>query len=59
MKSPQPFQYQGIKRFLAPLILRYLPEKMARLVEPFAGSALLATVVFFAAGMDCCNPLFT
>ena len=42
MKPPQPFQYQGSKRLLAPLILRYLPEKMARLVEPFAGSAAIS-----------------
>jgi DNA adenine methylase len=36
---PQPFQYQGSKRALASLILRYLPENMSRLVEPFCGSA--------------------
>jgi DNA adenine methylase len=39
---PQPFQYQGSKRSLAPAILRYLPVKMRRLVEPFAGSAALS-----------------
>jgi DNA adenine methylase len=42
MKAPQPFQYQGSKRLLAPLILRHLPARMARLVEPFAGSAALS-----------------
>jgi hypothetical protein len=50
MTLPQPFQYQGSKRALAPLILRYLPASMTRLpacaalwrgfqVEPFCASA--------------------
>jgi DNA adenine methylase len=39
---PQPFQYQGSKRALVPLILRYLPQKMSRLVEPFCGSAAVS-----------------
>lgn len=38
----QPFQYQGSKRLLAPAILRHLPEKFGRLVEPFAGSAAVS-----------------
>jgi DNA adenine methylase len=42
MKAPQPFQYQGSKRNLAPLILRYLPVKMDRLIEPFAGSSAIS-----------------
>lgn len=42
MTVPQPFQYQGSKRALAPLILRYLPENMTRLVEPFCGSAAVS-----------------
>ena len=41
MIVPQPFQYQGSKRVLAPTILPYLPVKFARLVEPFAGSAAM------------------
>jgi DNA adenine methylase len=41
MIVPQPFQYQGSKRSLAPMILPYLPAKFARLVEPFAGSAAM------------------
>jgi DNA adenine methylase len=36
MTVPQPFQYQGSKRALAPLILQYLPISTTRLVEPFA-----------------------
>ena len=39
MTVPQPFQYQGSKRALAPLILQYLPIRTTRLVEPFCGSA--------------------
>lgn len=42
MNVPQPFQYQGSKRNLAPRILDYLPRKMRRLVEPFAGSGALS-----------------
>jgi site-specific DNA-adenine methylase len=39
MTVPQPFQYQGSQRALAPLILQYLPISTTRLVEPFGGSA--------------------
>jgi DNA adenine methylase len=39
MKIPQPFQYQGSKRALAGVILQYLPSRVQRVVEPFAGSA--------------------
>jgi DNA adenine methylase len=42
MKTPQPIPYQGSKRMLAPLILRYLPSKINRLIEPFAGSAAVS-----------------
>ncbi len=42
MTIPQPFQYQGSKRALAPLILPYLPMKFRRLVEPFAGSGAMS-----------------
>ncbi|MBI3246629.1 MAG: DNA adenine methylase [Deltaproteobacteria bacterium] len=39
---PQPIPYQGSKRQLAPAILRYFPTNIARLVEPFAGSAAIS-----------------
>lgn len=39
MKVPQPFQYQGSKRALAAIILQYLPPRVQRVVEPFAGSS--------------------
>jgi DNA adenine methylase len=42
MIVPHPIQYQGSKRGLAPLILRYLPDQMSRLVEPFAGTAAVS-----------------
>ena len=42
MRVPHPIQYQGSKRGLAPTILRFLPAKMNRLVEPFAGSAAVS-----------------
>lgn len=42
MKLPQPFQYQGSKRIIASVILQYLPMKMERFVEPFAGSAAIS-----------------
>ena len=42
MTVPQPFQYQGSQRALAPLILQYLPISTTRLVEPFCGSAALS-----------------
>ena len=41
MTIPQPFQYQGSKRALAPLSLAYLPGKARRLVDPFAGSGAM------------------
>ena len=39
---PHPVQYQGSKRSLAPYILRFLPSKIDRLVEPFAGTAAIS-----------------
>lgn len=42
MKTPQPIPYQGSKRMLAPLILKYFPGKINRLIEPFAGSAAVS-----------------
>lgn len=42
MKTPHPIQYQGSKRGLASIILRYLPVKFPRLIEPFAGTAAIS-----------------
>lgn len=42
---PQPIPYQGSKRQIAPAILEYFPARVARLVEPFAGSAAISIAV--------------
>ena len=43
--APQPIPYQGSKRQIAPMILQHFPDKISRLVEPFAGSAALSIAV--------------
>ena len=50
MKIPHPIQYQGSKRNLAPVILKYFPEKVARLVEPFAGTGAISVACAAAGG---------
>ena len=42
MKTPHPIPYQGSKRNLADAILRYFPDKVETLHEPFAGSAAIS-----------------
>lgn len=42
LSVPQPIPYQGSKRRIAPAILQRFPERCARLVEPFAGSAAIS-----------------
>lgn len=37
-KVPHLVQYQGSKRNLAPEIIRYFPDKINRIIEPFAGT---------------------
>jgi len=39
---PHPIPYQGSKRLIAHTILAYCPRSIARLVEPFAGSAAVS-----------------
>ncbi len=41
-KIPHIVQYQGSKRKLAPQILKYMPEKFNRLIEPFSGMAAVS-----------------
>ena len=43
--TPHIVQYQGSKRILAPQILRYLPLRIERLIEPFAGMAAITIAV--------------
>ncbi|HAS83639.1 MAG TPA: DNA adenine methylase [Verrucomicrobia bacterium] len=47
---PHPIPYQGSKRNLAPDILRYFPESIDILYEPFAGSAAM-TIAAAEAGL--------
>lgn len=41
-RLPHPIQYQGSKRNLAASILEFLPSKIDRLVEPFAGTGAIS-----------------
>jgi DNA adenine methylase len=41
LRVPHPIPYQGSKRNLAPAIFGYFPDRVATLIEPFAGSAAL------------------
>jgi len=49
-RLPHPIPYQGSKRNLAPDILRYFPEQVDVMYEPFAGSAAM-TIAAAAAGI--------
>lgn len=42
---PHIVQYQGSKRKLAPQILKYLPHRINRFIEPFAGMAAMSIAV--------------
>ncbi|AFY35897.1 DNA adenine methylase [Calothrix sp. PCC 7507] len=42
---PHPIQYQGSKRNLASDILKFLPDRVERLVEPFSGTAAISVAV--------------
>ena len=46
-KVPHIVQYQGSKRILAPQILEYMPDRMDRLIEPFAGMAAISIAVAY------------
>jgi DNA adenine methylase len=41
MNAPHPIPYQGSKRALAPLILKYFPEDTKHLIEPFSGAGAI------------------
>ena len=43
--APHIVQYQGSKRILAPQILRFMPHRVHRLVEPFSGMAAVSVAV--------------
>jgi DNA adenine methylase len=42
MKVPHLVQYQGSKRMIAPEIIRFFPDKLDRLVEPFSGTCAVS-----------------
>lgn len=42
MKVPHLVQYQGSKRIIAPEILKFFPNKIDRLVEPFSGTCAIS-----------------
>ena len=44
-KTPHIVQYQGSKRILAPQIMRYMPKRFNRLLEPFSGMAAISIAV--------------
>ena len=44
---PHPIQYQGSKRNLAVNILGFVPSRVGRLVEPFAGTAAISVAASF------------
>ena len=46
-KIPHIVQYQGSKRMLAPQILEYMPKRINRLIEPFAGMAAISIAVAY------------
>ena len=48
MSVPHPIPYQGSKRRIAPQIIRYVPAGTGALLEPFAGSAAVATACAWA-----------
>lgn len=52
MKIPHPIPYQGSKRNLASQILRFFPDEVNRLIEPFAGSAAISIASAFYDKVD-------
>ncbi|PGH40679.1 MAG: DNA adenine methylase, partial [Candidatus Nephrothrix sp. EaCA] len=59
MKLPHPIPYQGSKRNLAGQIMRFYPEGVGRLIEPFAGSAAMtiASAFYFKANRFIINDI--
>lgn len=42
MKVPHLVQYQGSKRLIAPEIIKFFPEEVDRIVEPFSGTCAMS-----------------
>ncbi|MEU4164990.1 DNA adenine methylase [Actinoplanes sp. NPDC026670] len=49
---PQPYPYQGSKHVIAAQIVALLPERVPRLIEPFAGSAAVSLAARTAGRAD-------
>ncbi len=52
-KIPHIVQYQGSKRVLAPQILKFIPSKFNRLLEPFAGMAAISIASAYENRTNC------
>lgn len=42
MKAPHLVQYQGSKRIIAPEIIKFFPNRINRLIEPFSGTCAIS-----------------
>ena len=51
--TPHIVQYQGSKRILAPQILKFMPRRFHRLIEPFAGMAAISIAASRQGRADC------
>lgn len=45
---PQPFPYQGSKRYLSNAIVPLIPKNTERIIEPFCGSAAVSVATLFS-----------
>lgn len=52
MRVPHLVQYQGSKRLIAPEIIKFFPEQIDRLVEPFSGTCAMSIL---ASAENRCN----
>lgn len=53
MKIPHLVQYQGSKRSIAPEIIKFFPNRVDRLVEPFSGTCALSILAATEKKCDC------
>lgn len=51
-RIPHIVQYQGSKRKLAAEIMKYMPERFSRIIEPFAGMAAISIAVAYEQRAD-------
>lgn len=53
MKVPHLVQYQGSKRIIAPEIIKFFPNKINRLIEPFSGTCAVSILTAAENKCDC------